>query len=348
LEAIMDVKEAIGRVIDFKNLTQDEAFAAALEIMSGHATDAQIAAFLISLRLKGETIDEITGFARAMRQKAASVSCNAEALVDTCGTGGDRSGTFNVSTLSGFVAAGAGCRVAKHGNRSVSSLCGSADLFTELGVKIDIPLRQVSRCIEENGIGFLFAPMHHQAMKHAIGPRREIGVRTIFNILGPLTNPAGAKRQLIGVFDGELTEPLARVLDQLGSEHVLVVHGEDGLDEITLTAKTKVSELVRGQIKNFTLDPEDFGLKKAGLEDIQGGGPARNARIALDVLGGKKGPPRDMVLLNAGAAIYLSGKAVSIGDGIGLAAESIDSGRAFDKLQVLKRMSHEAQDSDKH
>ena len=338
----MDVKEAIGHVIDFKNLTQDDAFTVALEIMSGNATDAQIAAFLISLRLKGETIDEITGFARAMRQKAASVCCDAEALVDTCGTGGDRSGTFNVSTLSGFVAAGAGCSVAKHGNRSVSSQCGSADLFMELGVKIDITPRQVSRCIEENGIGFLFAPIHHQAMKHAIGPRREIGVRTIFNILGPLTNPAGAKRQLIGVFDGELTEPLARVLDQLGSEHVLVVHGEDGLDEITLTGKTTVSELIGGQIKNYTLDPEDFGLKKVCLENIRGGDPARNARIALDVLGGKKGAPRDMVLLNAGAAIYLSGKAESISDGVDMAAEAIDSGRAMKKLQVLRRMSHEA------
>lgn len=337
----MVIKEVIQNVMEFKDLTQEEAFDVATEIMSGKTTDAQIAAFLVSLRLKGETIDEITGFARAMREKATRIICDSECLVDTCGTGGDRSGTFNVSTLSGFVAAGAGCRIAKHGNRSVSSRCGSADLFVELGIKIDISPKIISRCIDENGIGFLFAPRLHEAMKYAINPRREIGIRTIFNILGPLTNPADAKRQLLGVFHEGFTESLANVLEKLGSEHVLVVHGEDGLDEITLTGKTKVSELFRGKISNYTLDPEEFGLRRVKPEEIKGGEPAVNAKIALDILRGRKGPPRDLVLLNAGAVIYVSGKASSIGEGIELAEESIDSGRAFGKLEVLRKMTNE-------
>lgn len=337
----MEIKEVIQNIMEFKDLTQEEAFDVATEIMTGKITDAQIAAFLVSLRLKGETIDEITGFARAMRAKATRIICNSECLVDTCGTGGDRSGTFNVSTLSGFVAAGAGCRIAKHGNRSVSSRCGSADLFVELGIKIDISPKVISRCIDENGIGFLFAPRLHKAMKYAINPRREIGVRTIFNILGPLTNPADAKRQLLGVFHEGFTEPLANVLAKLGSEHVLVVHGEDGLDEITLTGKTKVSELFRGKISNYTLDPDEFGLRRVKPEEIKGGGPAVNAKIALDILRGRKGPPRDLVLLNAGAVIYVSGEASSIGEGIELAEESIDSGRAVGKLEVLRKMTNE-------
>jgi anthranilate phosphoribosyltransferase len=337
----MEIKEVIRNVVGFKDLTQEEAFHVATEIMSGNTTDAQIAAFLVSLRLKGETIDEITGFARAMRAKATRITCDSECLVDTCGTGGDRSGTFNVSTLSGFVAAGAGCRIAKHGNRSVSSRCGSADLFVELGIKIDISPKIICRCIDENGIGFLFAPRLHKAMKYALNPRREIGIRTIFNILGPLTNPANAKRQLLGVFRGDFTEPLANVLEKLGSEHVLVVHGEDGLDEITLTGKTKVSELCRGKISNYTLDPELFGLRRVKPEEIKGGEPALNAKIALDILRGKKGPQRDLVLLNAGAVIYVSGEASSIGEGIELAEESIDSGRAVGKLEVLRKMTNE-------
>ncbi len=337
----MNIKKAIQEVIESRDLTQGAAYEVASQIMSGQVTDAQIAALLISMRFKGETIDEITGFARAMRQKAIAVNCVSIDLVDTCGTGGDRSGTFNVSTLSGIVAAGAGCKVAKHGNRSVSSQCGSADLFMELGVKIDMPPERVGRCIDEHGIGFLFAPNHHHAMKYAIGPRREIGVRTIFNILGPLTNPAGAKRQLIGVFDGRLTEAMASVLRKMGSEHVLVVHGEDGLDEITLTSPTKVTELKNNQIHNFTLSPEDFGLMKVSLDAIRGGDPSINARIALDVLQGKSGAPRDMVLLNAGAVIYLGGKAASIREGVNVAAEAIDSGAAFEKLESLRQISNE-------
>lgn len=337
----MDIKKIIQDVTEAKNLSQETAFEVASHIMNGELTDAQIAALLISMRFKGETIDEITGFAMAMRQKAIPVNCASDNLVDTCGTGGDRSGSFNVSTLSGIVAAGAGCRVAKHGNRSVSSQCGSADLFKELGVRIDISPEQVGKCIDVHGIGFLFAPAHHHAMKHAIGPRREIGVRTIFNVLGPLTNPAGAKRQLLGVFDGELTEPIASVLHEMGSKHVLVVHGEDGLDEITVTSQTRVSELKNGKIQNYTLSPEDFGLRKVSLDAIRGGDPAKNAQIALDVLQGKTGAPRDMVLLNAGAVIYLGGEAESIAEGVTVAQNAIDSGSAYEKLESLRQMSNE-------
>jgi len=288
----MNIQEAIGNLIDGKDLNQEEAYGIATEIMDGQTTDAQIAAFLISLRLKGETIDEITGFVKAMREKATPVQCTNEFLVDTCGTGGDQSGTFNISTLSGFVAAGAGCRIAKHGNRSVSSNCGSADLFIELGIKIDITPEQMARCVTENGIGFLFAPLLHKAMKYAIGPRREIGVRTIFNILGPMTNPAGAKRQLLGVFSPSLTEPIAIILKRLGSENVMVVHSEDGLDEMTITSETKICELIDGEIKNYKVKPEDFGFKRSSIQDIQGGDPARNAEIALQILGGEPGPNR--------------------------------------------------------
>ncbi len=337
----MDIKEAIHTVIASRNLEQAEAYRIADEIMSGCVTDAQIAALLVALRLKGETIDEITGFARAMREKATFIRCDAECIVDTCGTGGDRAGTFNISTLSAFVAAGAGCNVAKHGNRSVSSRCGSADLLAELGVNIEITPEAVEKCIDEIGIGFLFAPLLHKAMKYAIGPRREIGVRTIFNILGPLTNPAGAKRQLLGVFDGDLTEPLARVLKKLGSEHVLVVHGEDGLDEMTLTGKTKVSELRDGEIHSYFLDPEQFHLNRIQPKEIRGGEPAENAKIALDVLQGVENAARNMVLLNAGAGIYVGGLAQSLGEGIERSMESIDSGKAFEKLEALKKMTND-------
>jgi len=336
----MEIKEAIRKVVEFKNLTENQAFDVASEIMNGRATDAQISAFLVSLRLKGETIDEITGFVRAMRQKAVKVFCRTDYLVDACGTGGDKSGTFNVSTLSSFVAAGAGCRVAKHGNRSISSNCGSADLLSQLGVNIELSSQKVSFCIDEVGIGFLYAPLFHRAMKYAIGPRREIGIITIFNILGPLTNPAGVKRQLLGVFDKRFSEPMANVLKRLGSEHVLIVHGEDGLDEITIAGETKVTELINGKIKNYTIRPEDFGLKKASLEDIKGGTPEVNARIAIDILEGEKGPRRDFVLMNAGALIYVSGKAKSIREGIELAKESIDSGEAKGKLETLKKLSN--------
>ncbi len=336
----MELKKAIERIVNLKNLSEDEAYRVALKIMSGEATDAQIAAILISLRLKGETIDEITGFVRAMRERAVRVECEGEPVVDTCGTGGDRSGTFNVSTLSAIVAAGAGCYVAKHGNRAVSSMCGSADLLTELGVRVEIAPELIKRCIDENGIGFLYAPALHRAMKHAIGPRREMGVRTLFNLIGPLTNPAGAKHQLIGVFNINLSETLVNVLKRLGSEHIMVVHGEDGLDEITITARTHVCELVDNKIKRYTLAPEDFGLKRASLEEVRGGDSVKNAEIAMAVLLGQGGPCRDLVLMNAGAVIYLSGNADSIKNGIGMAEESIDSGMALKKLEGLKEITN--------
>jgi anthranilate phosphoribosyltransferase len=338
-ETEMQIKEAIRKAVDLKGLTQEEAFGVAIEIMEGRATPAQISALLVALRMKGETIEEITGFTKAMREKATKVKCTSEYLVDTCGTGGDASGTFNISTVSAFVAAGAGCKIAKHCNRSISSSCGSADLLLALGINIDqIPIEKMARCIEENGIGFLFAPLLHKAMKYAIGPRREIGIRTIFNILGPLTNPAGAKYQLIGVYNKDLTEPIAEVLNKLEAKHCLIVHGQDGLDEITTTSKTKVTELIHGKIRNYHLTPEEFHIKKTTLETLKGGPPSVNAKIALDILNGKKGPTRDIVILNAAAVIYLSGKASSIKEGIKLAEESIDTQRSLQKLKRLKEM----------
>ncbi|HDQ44236.1 MAG TPA: anthranilate phosphoribosyltransferase [bacterium] len=335
----MDIQEAIRKTVEGEDLSIQESRAVAATVMEGAATDAQIAALLVALRLKGETIDEVTGFARAMRERASAVKCGFDRLVDTCGTGGDRSGTFNVSTVCALVAAGAGSRVAKHGNRSVSSRCGSADVFKELGVRIELSPDQMGRCIDETGIGFLFAPLLHPAMKYAVGPRREMGIRTIFNILGPLTNPAGVKRQILGIFDPRLTEPIATVLHQLGSEHVMVVHG-DGLDEITLTGETRVSELKDGNVKTFSIQPEDFGFRRISIDDIRGGDPAVNAQITLAILGGKeKGARRDLVVLNAGAAIYVSGSAGTLEEGIGMAAESLDSGRALSVLESLKAMT---------
>lgn len=337
----MEIKQAIKRVVDSQDLSFEDSYKIALNIMEGNATDAQISALLISLRLKGETVSEITGFVKAMREKALGIPCLKDNLVDTCGTGGDRSGTFNVSTVSGFVAAGAGCRVAKHGNRSVSSRCGSADLLSGLGVNITVKPLIIAKCIDENGIGFLFAPVLHKAMKYAIGPRREIGVRTIFNILGPLTNPAGTKRQLIGVYKIELTELLGNVLKKLGSDHVILAYGEDGLDEISLTERTKITELKDGKIRNFYITPEEFGLKRRELEDIKGGDTKRNTEIALNILRGEPGAPRDIVLMNSGAVIYLSGKADSIQQGVKLAEESIDSGKAMEKLKILKQITNQ-------
>ncbi len=336
----MDIKTAISKVIEGASLSFDEMTTVATEIMEGNATDAQIGALLVALRLKGETVDEITGFARAMRSKVTQIPCQENGLVDTCGTGGDKSGTFNISTVSAFVAAGAGCRVAKHGNRSITSQCGSADLFKALNVNVEISAEKMGECIDRNGIGFLFAPLLHPAMKYAIGPRREIGVRTIFNILGPLTNPAGARRQVMGVFQKNLTQPLANVLQQLGSEHVMIVHGEDGLDEITITGKTHVSESKNGDIRNYMISPEDFGLKSATLQDIKGGTPEENAQIAKEILYGKEGAAMDIVLLNAGAVIYVAGKADSIQNGIEQARESILSGAAMRKLEALQEMTH--------
>lgn len=332
----MNIKEAIRKAIEKENINQEDAYKVALSIMNGEATDAQIGSLITALRMKGETVDEITGFVKAMRDKVTRIKAPEEYLIDTCGTGGDGTGTFNISTISAIVAAGAGCSVAKHGNRSVSSQCGSADLLKELGVNIENTPDKVEMCIEKAGVGFLFAPLLHPAMKYAIGPRREMGVRTIFNILGPLTNPAGAKRQLLGVYSKALTTPIANVLANLDSIHCMVVHGEDGLDEITTTGKTYVSELKNGEIKEYTISPEDFGMIKRSPEDLKGGTPETNAKIALNLLEGGTGGKREITILNSGAAIYVAGKAENLSDGIDKAKESIDSGEALKRLEKLK------------
>ncbi|MFQ5806980.1 MAG: anthranilate phosphoribosyltransferase [Phycisphaerae bacterium] len=331
----MTVQEAIRHVVEGRSLNEDQAAGVAREIMAGNATPAQIAALLVGLRIKGESVEEITGFVRAMRQGATPSPAHSDMLVDTCGTGGDGAGTFNISTVSAFVAAGAGCKIAKHGNRSVSSTCGSADVLQALGVNVEMAPEHSARCIEEIGFGFLFAPQYHPGARHAAAARREIGVRTIFNLLGPLLNPAGARRQLLGVYDPKLTEPIARVLQRLGCTHCLVVHGEDGLDEITLAGKTLVAELKSGAIRSFTISPEEMGVQRAKLDTLRGGDPENNARIARNVLSGQPGPARSVVLLNAGASIYVGGKAASIAEGVQRAAESIDTGRARATLDAL-------------
>lgn len=334
------IQEAIKDLIAGADLGRDRTRAAMDQIMGGQATDAQIGAFLVALRIKGETVDEITGCAEVMREKATPIATTRPDLIDTCGTGGDDSGTFNISTAVAFVACGAGLAVAKHGNRSISSHCGSADVLTALGVNVEASPEKVGECIDEVGIGFLFAVALHGAMKHAIGPRRELATRTVFNVLGPLTNPAGAKRQLIGVYDGALTEALAGVLGQLGSERALVVHGSDGLDEITLTGPTQVSELRDGSVSTRQIDPRDFGLQLAPAEALQGGDAAYNARILREVLDGREGPRRDVVLINAAAAIAVGGRAEDTTAGLELARASIDSGRARQALDRLVEVSN--------
>jgi anthranilate phosphoribosyltransferase len=329
-------RSTIQKVVDGNHLTEQETIEAMNAIMSGESTPAQIACFITALRMKGETIEEITGAARVMRQKATKIQTKHPLVVDTCGTGGDGAHTFNISTTAAFVVAGAGIPVAKHGNSAVSSSCGSADVLKALGVNIDITPEQVGACIDEVGIGFLFAPALNSAMKHAIGPRREIGIRTIFNALGPLTNPAGAQAQVIGVYTRHLTAPLANVLNNLGSRHAFVVHGDDGLDEITTTTTTQISELVDGVVKTYTLNPTVLGIPKAQSTDLAGGTPEENARLTLSVLNGEKGPKRDIVTLNAAAAIVAGGKAENLKAGLALAEESIDSGKALEKLRALK------------
>ncbi|MBM3237706.1 anthranilate phosphoribosyltransferase [Candidatus Poribacteria bacterium] len=336
----MIIQEAIQKVVNGENLTEQEAIDVMNIIMSGEVTPAQIASFITALRLKGETIEEITGCARVMREKATKIYTNLPLVVDTCGTGGDGAHTFNISTTAALVAAGADVPIAKHGNRSVSSRCGSADVLKTLGVNIKVEPDVVGRCIDEIGIGFLFAPLLHGAMKYAIGPRREIGIRTIFNILGPLTNPAGAQAQVLGVYDANLTEPLAKVLKNLGSKHVFVVHGKDGLDEITTTTDTQISELANGKVRTYTLAPIGLGVPKAKTQDLIGGTPEENAAMMLDVLQGKPGPKRDIVLLNAAAAIVAGGKAGNLRKGIAIAADAIDSGKALEKLEALKEMTN--------
>jgi anthranilate phosphoribosyltransferase len=334
------IKDAIAKLVDRQNLTEAEAEAVMHEIMDGKDSPAQIAAYLTALRMKGETVEEITGSARAMREKATRIRVNDPMVVDTCGTGGDGAATFNVSTTVAFVVAGAGLTVAKHGNRAVSSRSGSADVLKCLGVRVDLPPERVEECVNDIGIGFLFAPLFHGAMKHAMGPRQEIGVRTIFNLLGPLTNPAGASIQVLGVYDEALTETLAKVLVKLGSRHCYVVHGMDGLDEITVTDRTRVSEGKGGRITNYFIEPRDFGFERARLKDLAGGDADENARIIRDILGGREGPRQQLVLLNAAPALVACGKAATLLDGVKRAQEAIRSGAAMEKLESLVRWTN--------
>ena len=332
----MEMPQAIEQVINRHDLTSEEMTAVMRRIMTGGATQAQIGGFLIGLRMKGESIIEIAAAASVMRELAAGVDIGGlDHTVDIVGTGGDSSGTFNVSTASMFVAAAAGCHVAKHGNRSVSSKSGSADALEAAGIRLDLTPAQVAECVREVGVGFMFAPGHHSAMKHAIGPRREMGVRTIFNILGPLTNPAGVPNQLLGVFSEELIEPLAQVLQKLGSRHVMVVHSRDGLDEISIADKTEVAELKDGRIRRFSIQPEDFGIRRSAIDDIKAIDAADSLNIIRSVLDNQPGPARDIVQLNAGAAIYTAGLADSLVDGIRQADKAIVSGEARNRLDKL-------------
>lgn len=333
------IKEAISLITQDINLSEAEMAECMKEIMEGKATDAQIGALLTALRIKGETVEEITAAARIMRQKATMINAP-EGVIDTCGTGGDMSHTFNISTAVAIVVASVGVPIAKHGNRSVSSRSGSADVLEALGVKIDLSPEKVERCLFETGFGFLFAPLFHPAMKYAIGPRKEIGIRTIFNILGPLTNPAGAKRQILGVFADRLTDPLAQVLGNLGAEDVMVVHGEDGLDEITISDGTKVSRFRDGKIDNFFLTPEDFGLKRSDVKELLGGDKDENAKILLQILKGEKGPKRDIVLINSAAALAVAGRIEDFKEGVMIASEAIDSGRAMRKLEDIIKVTN--------
>ena len=344
------ITEAVRALVDRRHLTRIEAAAAMEAIMSGAATNAQIAAFLTALRMKGETVEELIGFAQVMRQKAVRVRTHSEqvaaltgtdreTLIDTCGTGGDAAGTFNVSTATAFVVAGAGLKVAKHGNRSVSSLCGSADVVETLGINLELAPAQVARCIDETGIGFLYAPLLHTAMRHVMAARREMGIRTVFNMLGPLTNPASANAQLIGVYQGTLTEPLARVLAELGTARAFVVHGADGLDEISNTGESRLSEVREGVVRTFTVRPEDFELPPARIADLQGGDREQNAQIIRAILDDAPGPKRDIVLMNAATALMAGGRARDLKEGVEVAAGSIHSGAARAKLEALVTLS---------
>lgn len=331
--------DAIAKVVKCQNLTEDEAAEAFHVIMRGDATPSQIAGFLVALRMKGETADEITGFARTARAMATPIHVDG-ALLDTCGTGGDGLATFNISTLAAIVAAACGARVAKHGNRAASSLCGSADVLEQLGVKIDLGPEGVARCIDEAGIGFLFAPVFHPSFRFAGVPRRELALRTVFNVLGPLCNPAGARYQALGVADGAMASKMAEVLIRLGVERAIIFHAADGMDELSVASRSFVIE-IDGQRKEYELDPEELGLHKAPVESMRGGGPEENAKLALEVLGGAKGPRREVVLLNAAAALRAAGLARHWKDGLGLAAEAIDLGRAGEVLQRWARISQE-------
>jgi anthranilate phosphoribosyltransferase len=338
----MNIREAIEKLVNRVSLSESETIEVMNQIMTGEATPLQVASFLTALRMKGETVGEITGAARVMREKAHRVNVGSTVVLDTCGTGGDQKGTFNISTTCAFVVAAAGVKVAKHGNRSVSSQSGSADVLAALGVKVDASRERVEACIAEIGIGFLFAPLLHEAMKYAVQPRRDIGIRTIFNLLGPLTNPAMANYQLIGLYSAELVGAIALVLKNLGSIRAMVVHGLEGLDEISLCGPTRVAELRDGEVREYSIEPEQLGLKRCALADLHGGNPERSAAIVRDILQGSKGPARDIVLLNSGAALYVSGRADSVQKGVALAAESVDSGSARAKLDQLVRMTNAA------
>jgi anthranilate phosphoribosyltransferase len=332
----MEIQQAIAQVIDGHDLTSDEMTAVMRSIMTGGATPAQIGGFLVGLRMKGESVSEIAAAASVMRELASGVNISGlEHTVDIVGTGGDSSGTFNISTASMFVAAAAGCNVAKHGNRSVSSKSGAADALEAAGVRLDLSPEQVEQCVREVGVGFMFAPGHHSAMKHAIGPRKEMAVRTIFNVLGPLTNPAGVPNQLLGVFSENLLEPMANVLQQLGSRHVMVVHSKDGLDEISIGDKTEVAELKDGQIRRYSIQPETFGLTRTSIEEIKAADANDSLNIIRSVLDDQQGPARDIVQLNAGAAIYTAGICETLADGVKKADEIITSGEARNRLDRL-------------
>ncbi len=329
------IKEAIKILSEGLDLSENEMIGAMNDVMEGQSTDAQIASFLTALRIKGETVEEITGAAKVMREKATRIK-SPEYTVDTCGTGGDMAQTFNISTTSAIIVSACGIPVAKHGNRSVSSKSGSADVLETLGVKIDLAPEKVEKCLETVGFGFMFAPLFHPAMKYAIGPRKEMGIRTVFNILGPLTNPAGASRQVLGVFSSELTEKMASVLSNLGVIHAFIVHGEDGLDEITNTEKTKISELKNNRTDTYFITPEDLGLKRAKSEELTGGTAEENAKITIDILNGEKGPKRDITLMNSAAALITGESAKSFSEALQKASEAIDSGRALRKLEEIR------------
>jgi len=349
------IKKAIARIVEHLDLSEGEMIDVMNQIMSGEATQAQIGAFITALRMKGETIDEITGAARVMRERATpirvgrnvldidrdDINIDQETILDVVGTGGDGTNTFNISTTVSFVVSACGIKVAKHGNRSVSSACGSADVIERLGINLDLTPEMVEKCIAEIGIGFLFAPALHGAMKHAIGPRREIGIRTIFNILGPLTNPAGADCQVMGVYRAGLVEKLAGVLHKLGCRHGFVVNGSDGMDEITLTGETHAAEVSSAGVRLFTITPEQFGFQRCTMAELKGGDAVVNAAIVRAVLSGETGHRRNIVLLNAAFALLAAEKTVTAEDGIAMAAEAIDSGRALQQLERLAAMSQQ-------
>ena len=337
----MTIQEALKKVLDKLNLKEEEMILVMTQVMEGKVEDSQLGAFLTALRMKGETVEEITGAAKVMRDKAEKIKVSQNPIIDTCGTGGDGANTFNISTTAAFVVAGCDISVAKHGNRAVSSRSGSADVLKCLGVNIEASKFTVEKCIDQMGIGFLFAPLMHGAMKHAAGVRKQLGIRTIFNLLGPLTNPAGANAQVVGIYDSSRLKQIASVLKLLGTRKAFVVHGSDGLDEITLTGETKVCELANGQISEYILKPDSFDLTACEAKDITGGTPEENADILKAILSGIKGPKRDIVLMNASAAICASDKKESLKAAMELARESIDSGSAEQKLNDLCRLSHE-------